>query len=205
VQGVLSQHQPLFMFKRLAIVALMFGSTMCAVELRIAYAVVQRVLAQQVFTDDGRKYVRANRTSKCSYAYLEHPEVAADNGRLRIRARFSGRSGIDVMGRCISLGDSFTAVIRATPYYRDGAVWLKGVDVVSADRDGFYVRGVRAQMASSLSSQFSYRVADDARRMLEQPAAGAQWKQQVVNFNVTDIRVTPDAIVAVVDFTVAVQ
>lgn len=193
------------MFKRLGVLLLFSSSIMSAVELRIAYAVVQRVLAQQVFTDEGRKYVRANRASKCSYAYLEHPEVSPENGRLRIRARFSGRSGLDVFGRCVSLGDSFTAVIRATPYYRDGAVWLRAVDVASEDRDGFYVRGVRAQMASSLASQFSYRVAEDARRMLEQPAAGASWKQQLVSFNVNDIRVMPDAIVAVVDFAVAVQ
>ena len=149
--------------------------------------------------------MRASRASKCSFAYLEHPEVGAENGRLRIRARFSGRSGLDVFGRCISLGDSFTAIIRATPYYRGGSVWLKSIDVASEDRDGLYVRRVRAEMARSLATQFNYRVLDDARRMLEQTVNGALWKQQMVSFDVSDIRVTPDAVVAVVEFKLEVR
>jgi hypothetical protein len=193
------------MFRRLVMLLLANAVLLRAVELQIAYAVVQRVLAQQVFTDDGRKYVRANRAAKCSYAYLEHPEVGAENGRLRIRARFTGRSGLDLFGRCFSMGDSFTAIIRAMPYFRDGRVWLKDVEVGSEDRDSFYVRNVRIQMARSLATQFSYAVAEDARRILEQSPNGAVWKQQVVSFNVTGLRVTPEAIVASLDFTLAVR
>lgn len=185
--------------------ALALPARATAVELQIGHAVIQRVLAQQVFTDEGRKYVRANRGSRCSYAYLESPEVGGDNGQLRIRARFSGRSGFDVFGRCVSLGDSFTAVIHATPYYKDGAVWLKSVDVQSEGKDGVYIRRVRQALAASLSSQFSYRVVDDARRMLEQTPAQASWKQQMIRFDVSGIRVTADAVVADVEFTLAVR
>jgi hypothetical protein len=193
------------MFRLFVVLLTVPASLVHAVELQISHLVIQRVLAQQVFTDEGRKYVRANRASRCSFAYLEQPEVGAENGRLRIRARFTGRAGVDLFGRCMSLGDSFVAVIRATPYYKDGAVWLKAVEVSSEDRDGLYVRRVRAEMARSLSTQFSYRVADEARRILEQPATGAMWKQQMMSFDVRDIRVTQDAVVANVEFTLAVR
>src|SRR5947209_3611119 len=150
------------MLRSIALALLTHTTLVSAAELQIAHGVIQRVLAEQVFTDEGRRYVRASRGSKCSFAYLEHPEVGAENGRLRIRAHFTGRSGVDLFGRYISLGDSFTVIIRATPYYRDGSVWLRAVDIASEDRDGMYVRRVRAEMARSLATQFSYRVLDDA-------------------------------------------
>ena len=163
------------------------------------------MLAEQVFTDDGRKYLKANRAETCDYAYLEHPDIDAHNGQLRIRAKFTGRSGRGIFGRCISLGDSFTAVIYATPYYEDGSIRLRDVRVDSADADGFYIRHVRSSLAYSLPRQFSYRIYEEAKRMLEEVRAGAPWKQSMVSFGVPQIRVTDTAIVLVLDFILDVK
>ena len=119
---------------------LMVASSAKAVELRIHHSVIKKILAEQVFTDDGRKYVKANRAAKCSYAYLENPEIGEEKGRLKIRARFSGRSARDFFGRCIGLGDSFLVAITATPYYEGGFLKLRNVNVVSEDKDGIYIR-----------------------------------------------------------------
>ncbi|HET8550128.1 MAG TPA: hypothetical protein VFL57_19090 [Bryobacteraceae bacterium] len=163
------------------------------------------MLAEQVFTDDGRKYIKATRAATCDYAYLEKPEIDAYNGQLRIRARFTGRSGRGFFGRCISIGDSFTAVIQATPYYRDGAIRLRDVRVDSADADGFYIRRVRSSLAYSLPRQFSYRIYDDAKRILEEPPRNVSWKQSVVSFSVPQVRVTDSAVVLVLDFVLDVK
>jgi hypothetical protein len=175
------------------------------VELRIHHSLIRKMLAEQVFTDDGRKYVKASRAETCNYAYLEHPEIDAHNGQLRIRARFTGRSGRGIFGRCISIGDSFTAVIYATPYYDDGSIRIKDVRVESADADGFYIRSVRSSLATSLPRQFSYRIYEDAKRILEEPPANAGWKQSMASFGVPQIRVTDTAIVLVLDFIVDVK
>ena len=176
-----------------------------AVEIHIYHSVIRKLLAEQVFTDDGRKYLRASRTETCDYAYLEQPEIDAYNSQLRIRARFTGRSGKGFFGRCISVGDSFTAVIYATPYYHDGSIRLRDVRVDSADADGFYIRRVRASLAYSLPRQFSYRIYDDAKRILEETRPNAPWKQTMLSFGVPHVRVTDTAIVLVVDFVLDVK
>ena len=176
-----------------------------AVEIRIHHSVVRKLLAEQVFTDDGRKYLKATRTETCDYAYLENPEIDAYNGQLRIRARFTGRTGRGFFGRCISMGDSFTALIYATPYYHDGSIRIKDVRVDSADADGFYIRRVRSSLAWSLPRQFSYRIYDDAKRILEEPRPNSALKQSVVSFGVPQIRVTDAAIVLVLDFILDVK
>src|SRR4051812_24450134 len=123
---------------RVAVVLLAGVPAIADVQLQIQHSVIKKILNEQVFTDDGRKYVKANRLARCSYAYLEDPDIGEDHGRLKIRARFSGRSGRNFFGQCIGLGDSFRLAIFATPYYRDGSVYLKDVAVASEDKDGIY-------------------------------------------------------------------
>ncbi len=36
-----------------------------------------------------------NKNTHCQFVYLETPHIDGDAGRLRIRARFSGRSALD--------------------------------------------------------------------------------------------------------------
>ena len=144
-----------------------------AVEIQVRYAALERILASQVFTQDGRRYVKGDAKTRCSFAYLEHPELRGDNGRLSLKARFTGRSALDVFGRCIGMGDSFDVYITAVPYYHNQSIGLKDVRVEGrapqgAPRTGYYVRRVCAALGDSLRKQFEYRVGEQAKRLLEQ-------------------------------------
>jgi hypothetical protein len=173
------------------------------VELRIHYSALQRILAEQMFTQDGRRYVRGTPLARCNYAYLEHPDLHGEaGGRLNVRARFSGRSALDVFGRCVGLEDSFDVSITALPYFDKGAIRFKDV-VVESKKDGFYIRRVRAALASTLRSQFAYKVADDAKRILEEKRGN--YSQELSGFRVSTIQATGDALVLTLEFTLAVK
>jgi hypothetical protein len=175
-----------------------------AAEVEIHYTAIQKILAQEVFTQDGRRYVKGSPANKCSFAFLEHPELHGDNGRLSLKAHFSGRSALDVFGKCIGLGDSFDVYITAVPYYHSQSIGLKDVKV-EARATGYYVRKVCAALGDSLRKQFDYRVADQAKRLLEQTAPQAVYRQEMVDFSVPRIQVMPDALVVTVDFRLAVK
>jgi hypothetical protein len=174
-------------------------------EIAIHFTAIRKILAQLVFTQDGRKYLRGTPAAKCNYAYLENPQISGDSGMLRVSARFSGRSALDVFGKCVGLGDSFEASITALPYYEDGVLRLKDVQVVGKGRDGFYIRRVCSALAGSLRTQFKYRLLDDARLILERKQDGTAYGQEVVRFNVPSVRVTADAVVLTLDFALAVK
>src|SRR5205814_1700387 len=150
-----------------ALLALAAAGCCVAAELQIEFGAIGKVLAQQVFTQEGRKYVRGDKKQRCSFAYLEHPEIGAAGGRLAIRARFTGRSAQNLFGHCVGLGDSFDVQIVSTPYYHDGVIGLKDVRVESINKDGVYIRMVRGALRYSLANEFQYRVLDDAKSMLE--------------------------------------
>lgn len=176
-----------------------------AVEIHIEHSVIQTLLARQVFTDDGRLYVRANRASKCSYAFLERPAISAANGQLRIRARFTGRTAANMFGQCVGLGDSFVAVIYATPYYRNGLLLLKDVRVDSEGADGLYIRGVRAALANAIPARFSYNLYGEAKRIFEQQQPSDAFHKELVSFELRQIRVTDQEVVLLLDYVLRVR
>ena len=153
-----------------------------AVELHVRFGALERMLAQQVFTQEGRRYVRGDKANRCNFAYLEKPQVAGEGGRLKIRARFTGRSSLDMLGRCVGLGDAFDVVITALPQYRDGSLRLQDVKVSSDGKSGFYIRRVCAAMQASLARDFKYEIEKDTRKMLEDPAAQPGYQREVGRF-----------------------
>ena len=192
------------MGRKLGIFALLL-TTARAAELQIHYTAIQKVLAQEVFSPEGRRYVRGSPAAKCSFAYLEHPELHGEDGRMILKAHFTGRSALDLFGACVGMGDSFDVRISALPYYRHDAIGLKDVRVESNGRNSFYVRRVCGSLADSLRKQFEYRIVDDAKWLLEQRSENSPYRQELVDFSVPAIRVTPDALIVTIEFTVAVK
>src|SRR6185436_7835924 len=89
------------------VVAIVLGAVpgACA-ELELRYTVLERILADQLFTQEGRLYVRGDKSQRCKFAYLEHPRIGAENGLLRMTASFRGRSAMKILGNCLGPGDS---------------------------------------------------------------------------------------------------
>ena len=174
-------------------------------ELAIHFTAIQKILGQLVFTQDGRKYLRGAPGVKCNYAYLEAPRISGANGMLQVSARFSGRSAMNVLGMCIGLGDAFETSITALPYYQDGTLRLKDVQVVGKGRDGYYIRRVCAALAESLRTQFKYGILDNAKLILERKQEGAVYSQEMVRFQVPAVTVTSEAVVLTLDFALAVK
>ena len=176
-----------------------------AADLEIRYSALERMVAAQMFTQEGRRYVRGNRTAKCQYAYLEAPKLSAANGRLQVTARFSGSSALDLFSRCVGMGDSFNLTVSALPVPRKGAIGFEDAQV-STPKDSYYIRRVRTAMSQSFDKDFKIDIRDQARRLLEQPASPNQtYQQELKDLDLTGIRVTPDALVLVVDFKLVVK
>lgn len=193
------------MLRRQGLIALLVVSAAQATEIRLSYAVLERLIAQQVFTDEGRKYVQGNKTTKCTFAYLENPRITSANSRVVIKAKFTGRSAIDMFGRCVGLGDAFNLTIVGSPFYDKGRIAFKDI-TVETDRDGFYIRRVRQVLAQSLSKQFNYKIQDDAKKLLEQQSdPNPLYKREMVKFDVTQIQASDSALILTVDFVLAIE
>lgn len=174
-----------------------------AADLELRYSALQRLIADQMFTQEGKRWVKGDPKTKCQFAYLESPRIGEDQERLKITARFSGRSALDLFGRCVGLGDSFDFDLTAAPVAKDGAIFLQDVKVTSA-KDSYYIRKVREALRQSFNRNFRIEVKDQAQRLLE-PAPNARYKQELSAFNLQQVKVTHDSLVLVVDFKLVVK
>lgn len=181
------------------------GSPARAVDLRLQFGALERMLAEQVFTQEGRRYVHGDKSNKCNFAYLEKPQIQGDAGRLRIRARFTGRSALNMLGQCVGLGDAFYIVIMATPQYREGNVVLQNVTAAGDGKTGYYIRRVCQVLASSLGRDFKYPLGSVAQKLLEDPGAQPGYRRELRRFQVPSILVTSDALVIELDFELTVK
>jgi hypothetical protein len=175
-----------------------------AADLELRFGALERIIASEVFTQDGRRYVRGTPATKCQYAYLEAPHIGNDNGRLRVKARFSGRTALDLFGRCVGLGDSFDLTVTATPFPHNGAIGLKDVKVTT-EKDSYYIRRVRNALNNVFAKDFKIEVQDQARKILEKTRENSSYQQELASFSLTEVRVTQDALVLVVDFHLVVK
>jgi hypothetical protein len=192
---------------KLRLLCLFFLATGAAssVELHLQFGALERMLAQQVFTQDGRRYVHNDNTNKCNFAYLEKPQVRGVEGKLNIHARFTGRSALNMFGQCVGLGDAFDLTIAATPQFRDGYIALGSVRVTSDNKSGYYIRRVCPALASSLGRDFRYPISAEFQKALEDAAILPLYPRRLQNFRVIEIRVTVDALVLVLDFELTVK
>lgn len=176
-----------------------------AAEVRLTFPAIGRLMADQVFTQEGRKYVSGGKDRRCDNAYLESPAAGEWNGQLIVKARFSGRKGLDVFGRCVGLGDAFDLTVAATPLVKHGKLVLADVRIDSGGKDSFYIRRVRKALAESLEKEFSLDVASRAREMLEEKSPKAGFHRQLSGFEFRQVKVTRDAVVLDIDFALTVE
>ena len=87
---------------------------------------------------------------------------------------------------------------------RNGALGFKDVKV-STTKDSYYIRRVRAALTQSFAKDVKIEVKDQARKILEQTREGATYKAEMASFDLTEVRVKPDALVLVVDFKLVVH
>lgn len=190
---------------RLMVAAILLPVCAHAVELHLQFGALERMLADQLFTQEGRRYIRGSKTARCNFAYLESPHVQSREGRLVIRARFTGRSAANFLGQCVGLGDAFDLTMTAAPQYRNGNIGLREIHVASDSKTGFYIRRVCNVMAASLEHDFRYPINPAAQKILEDPGSQPAYQRELRNFSVTEIRVTGDSLVLVLDFQLTVR
>jgi hypothetical protein len=189
----------------LLVVSLVFAFPASPADLEIRYSALERMVAAQMFAQEGRRYVRGNQAAKCQYAYLEAPKLSAANSRLQVTARFSGSSALDLFSRCVGMGDSFNVTITAVPVPRKGAIGFDDIQV-STPKDSYYIRRVRSAMTQSFDKDFKIDIRDQARRLLEQPSSPTPlYQQELKDLDLTAIRVTPEALVLIIDFKLVVK
>jgi len=191
--------------RRLVLVLLLMAPAAQAAELRIYFTAVQKILSQQVFTQDGRKYVKGSEKSKCGFVYIDNPRLGENQGRLNMKMRVTARTGWEIFGACFGPGEAFDLAIDATPFYQGGAIRMTNISVATVDRGSWYSRRIRDAFARNFPKYFEYKVLDDLKNTIEKGQPKGPFTLQLGALQVPRIRVTNDAVILDLDFSLSVR
>jgi hypothetical protein len=191
--------------QRLLAAAFLCASPALAVDLEIQFGVLERLIGEQAFTIEGRRYVQGNKDQHCRYAYLESPKLSAAGDRMQLKVKFTGQTALDMFGHCVGVGDSFDLTISAKPVVdKVGEVGFENFQVMTP-RDSFYIRRVRGALVETLNKEFKLDIMAQTRKLVEAPQSIGKFQQQISDIRLGGVRVTADALVLAVDFKVTVR
>lgn len=186
------------MFRLLLLPFLLF-SPLSAIELEIRFPLLEKQLAQALFSQDGKRYVKGDPKSRCNFAYLANPRFSSRDGQLLIRATFTGRSSLDVLGRCVGFGDSFDFEVLAGLSTNNGTLLLTKPKVSLVNRDTFYSRRVRQALEGSIADAVKYPIREEVRKLLAAASQSSPYKITIGKLEIRNISIEKDAVIVDVD------
>ncbi len=173
-------------------------------DLEIRFGALERLIGEQAFTVDGRRYVRGSKDQKCNYAFLERPKLSAASDRIQLKVNFTGKTALGMFGKCVGLGDAFELTVTAKPVAKNGTIAFEDF-VVSTPRDSYYIRRVRTALIQTLNRDFRIDIMEQARKMVEAPQKVGTFEQEIKDLRLGGVRVAPDSLVLTVNFRVIVK
>ena len=189
---------------RCLILALLCVAPALAVDVELQYGALEKLIGEQAFTTEGRRYVQGAKDQKCRFAFLEKPHLSGAGEQLQLKVNFSGKTALDMLGHCVGVGDQFELTILAKPKIDNGVIAFDQFQV-STPRDSFYIRRVRTALVETLNKQFRIDIMAQARKLIEVPEQVGAYRQEIKDLKLTAVRVAGDALVLGVDFRVIVK
>lgn len=170
-----------------------------ALELQIRYPLLERQLSQQLFTQDGRRYVKGSAANRCNFAYLASPRFSSRDGQLLITAQFSGRSSLDLLGKCVGFGDSFEFEVLSGLATDKGTLRILNPQVRILSRDTFYSRQVAKALQRSVGDVIRYPIREEIQKLLVAASANSPYRIQIPDVAIRSVSILPDSLLIEVD------
>jgi hypothetical protein len=152
-------------------------------ELTIQNTAIQKMLMDELFIDKGRYNLLAQ--TACQYAYVDSPVVTLSQGRVRIKARVSGKLAVQVGDQCVgSTGDVVRVAISGRPTFSGEKLVLTDIKLDEVSNEAY-----RVLLQQFLESAIPRAVEINVREGLQRVLATRQSTYEVAvdQLSVTDL------------------
>jgi hypothetical protein len=169
-----------------AVIGTLPGASMAAgqaSELTIQNTAIQKMLMDELFIDKGRYHLLPQ--TACQYAYVDSPVVTLSQGRVRIKARVSGKLAVQVGDQCVgSTGDVVRVAISGRPTFSGEKLVLTDIKLDEVSNEAY-----RVLLQQFLESAIPRAVEINVREGLQRVLATRQSTYEVVvdQLSVTDL------------------
>ena len=172
-----------------------------ASELTIRNTAIQKMLMDELFIDKGRYHLIAQ--TACQYAYVDSPAVTLSQGRVRIKARVSGKLAMEVGDQCVgSTSDVVRVAISGRPTFAGEKIVLTDIKVDEVSNEAY-----RVLLQQFLDSAIPRAVEINVREGLQRMLATRQSTYEVVvdQLSVADLTAENNQLHATLTFSLTAR
>ena len=196
-------------FRRLGALAFLTLASLapCAahgLEIRISSKALERTLAKQLFTANGRYYMRGNASSAC-FVYAEDPKVSFAAERVVVHVKTHARLGTSMRGSCLGLGLNTEADVSVVPDAQGESIGFRDarVEHLSESRElNFFLEPF---LSGKLPQQMKLDAADFIRALISKSAETTGYEVKLDNLKIHSMQVAGDALAVDFDGNISVQ
>lgn len=155
-------------------------------DMTIHSSAIQKMLMAELFIDDGRYHLLAQ--TACQYAYVDSPVVRLAQGRVRIKARVSGKVAMEMGDQCVGTrADVVQVAISAKPAFSGDKLVLTDIRLDEISNEGY-----RVLLQQFLASAIPRAITIDVRAGLERILADRQAPYDVLVDRLSVTRITAE-------------
>lgn len=168
-----------------------------AIEIKVSTQALERTLHKQLFTDNGRYYLRGKSGTAC-YAYAEDPKVSLNGDRVVVHIKAHARLGTSLHGACLGVGLNTEADVSLVPEAEGESIGFRDVRIehLSESRElNFFLEPF---LSRKLPQQMKVNAASLLRQLLSESTQTTGYQIQLDNLKIHSMQVQGPALA--VDF-----
>ena len=170
-------------------------------ELTVYNSAIQKMLMDELFIDKGRYHLIQQ--TACQYAYVDSPAVTMSEGRVRIKARLSGKLAVEVGEQCVGgAADVVNVTVSGRPVFSGERIVLTDIKLDEVSKEAY-----RLLLQQFLESAIPRAVEINVREGLQRMLATRQSTYEVVvnKLSVVDLTAENNQLHATLVFSLAAR
>lgn len=189
-----------------AILILLLAATRLAhaVGLKVSTDALERTLNKQLFTADGRYYIKGKPNDAC-FVYAEQPRISFHDDRVWVHIRTHSKLGAGLKGTCLGVSLTADADVSVEPEAQGETIGFRNARIehlsTSRELNIFLVPFLNGK----LPQQMKFNVADLIRTALAQSAPATGYTITLESMKIHSMQVDHNALVLDVDADVSVK
>lgn len=175
-----------------------------AIEIKVSTDALKRTLDKQLFTQNGRYYLRGNPGTAC-FAYAEDPKISLNGDRVVVHIKAHARLGTSVHGACVGVGLNTEADVSVVPDAEGESIGFRDarIEHLSESRElNFFLEPF---LSRKLPQQMKVNAAGLLRQLLSQSTQTTGYQIQLDNLKIHSMQVSGPALAVDFDGNLSVR
>lgn len=149
------------------VLCILFAGSAHAIELKVSSQALERTLNKQLFTQDGRYYIRGKPGSAC-FVYAEDPQVSFNGDRIVVHIKAHAKLGTSLHGACLGVSLNTEADVSVVPDAQGETIGFRDARIEHLSESPELNFFLEPFLSRKLPQQMKVNAADSLRQLLTQ-------------------------------------